>query len=182
MVTGVEPAAAMLAAARAKPDAERVRWVHGDAAHLPELNADLAVMTGNTAQVFLTDQDWAAALDAVNAALRPGGHLVFEVRNPARQPWLDWNRDTTWRRLDVPGAGQVETWWDLIDATGDLVRFRRTFVFAADGARLTSESTRCFRPRTAIEQSLQAASYTLADVREAPDRPGREMVFIARRN
>jgi SAM-dependent methyltransferase len=181
-VTGVEPAAAMLAAARAKPGAERVHWVHGDAKDLPDLRADLAVMTGNTAQVFLTDQDWAAVLDAVSAALRPGGHLVFEVRDPAGQPWLGWNRDATWRRLDVPGAGQVETWWDLTGVTGELISFRRTFVFAADGVRLTSESTRRFRPRTAIEQSLQAAGYTLAAVREAPDRPGREMVFIARRH
>ena len=181
-VTGVEPAAAMLAVARAKPGAERVRWVHGDAAGLPELQADLATMTGNTAHVFLTAQDWAAALRAVHAALRPGGHVVFEVRDPARQPWLGWNRDNTLHRLDVPGVGQVETWWDLIEATGDLVTFRRTFVFAADGATLTSESTRRFRSRTGIEQSLQAAGYTLGDVRGAPDRPGREMVFIAQRD
>lgn len=51
---------------------------------------------------------------------------------------------------------------------------------AADGRVLTSESTRRFRSRAGIEQSLQAAGYTLRDVREAPDRPGREMVFIAR--
>jgi hypothetical protein len=82
----------------------------------------------------------------------------------------------------VPGVGQVETWWDLIEVTGDLVTFRRTFVFAADGATLTSESTRRFRSRTGIEQSLQAAGYTLGDVRDAPDRPGREMVFIAQRD
>lgn len=179
-VTGAEPSAAMLAVARAKPGAERVRWVHGDAARLPGTRAELATMTGNTAQVFLTDQDWAAALTSVRAALRPGGHLVFEARDPAGQPWLRWNRDVTWQPLDVPGVGRVETWWDLVDVAGDLVTFRRTFAFAADGTVLTSESTRRFRSRAGIEQSLQAAGYTLRDVREAPDRPGREMVFIAR--
>lgn len=85
-VTGAEPSAAMLAAARAKPGAEQVRWVHGDAASLPGTRADLATMTGNTAQVFLTDQDWAAALTSVRAALRPGGHLPVAGRDRAVAP------------------------------------------------------------------------------------------------
>ena len=37
-------------------------------------------MTGNVAQVFITDDDWAQVLHAVRAALRPGGYLVFETR------------------------------------------------------------------------------------------------------
>jgi hypothetical protein len=42
------------------------------------------VMTGNVAQVFLTDEDWARALQGIAAALRPGGYLVFETRRPER--------------------------------------------------------------------------------------------------
>ncbi|MER7371009.1 class I SAM-dependent methyltransferase, partial [Nonomuraea wenchangensis] len=41
-VTGVDPAGASLAVARAKPGAERVRWIHGDARALPPMAADLA--------------------------------------------------------------------------------------------------------------------------------------------
>ena len=54
-VVGVDPAGASLDIARAKPFAERVVWVHGDASALPAsgLAADLAVMTGNVALVFL---------------------------------------------------------------------------------------------------------------------------------
>jgi hypothetical protein len=37
------------------------------------------------------------------------------------------------------------------------------------------------RTRAAIEDSLTSAGYALADVRDAPDRPGREWVFIARK-
>ncbi|HEX6423414.1 MAG TPA: class I SAM-dependent methyltransferase, partial [Acidimicrobiales bacterium] len=58
-VTGVDPAAASLAVARRKPGADLVRWVEGDATTLPRLRVDLVTMTGNVAQVFLTDEDWA---------------------------------------------------------------------------------------------------------------------------
>jgi SAM-dependent methyltransferase len=59
-MTAVDPARASLAVARAKPGADRVRWVHGYATDLPPLRVDLVTMTGNVAQVFLTDADWAA--------------------------------------------------------------------------------------------------------------------------
>ena len=72
-VTAADPAAASLAVARGKPGADRVRWLHTGAANLPPVHADLAVMTGNVAQVFLTGQGWAAALRAARQALRPGG-------------------------------------------------------------------------------------------------------------
>jgi SAM-dependent methyltransferase len=53
-VIAVDPAAASLDVARRKPGADRVRWLHGDATNLPALQVDLATMTGNVAQVFMT--------------------------------------------------------------------------------------------------------------------------------
>ena len=49
------------------------------------------------------------------------------------------------------------------------------------GAMLTSDSTRRYPPRAAIEDSLISAGYELTDVRDAPGRPGLELVFIARK-
>ena len=178
-VTGADPAEASLDVARGKPGASRVRWLHTTAADLPTLRVELAVMTGNVAQVFLTDQDWAAALAAARRALRPGGRLVFETRDPAREAWREW--DSTRRRLHIPDVGEVETWTELTDVDGSLVSFRTTFVFASDGATLTSDSTLRFRDRDELTSSLTAAGFTVDDVRDAPDRPGREFVFITRR-
>src|SRR5215468_6102822 len=59
-VVGVDPAEASLEVARGKEFADRVRWIHGDATTLPPLQVDLAVMTGNVAQVFRTDEEWSA--------------------------------------------------------------------------------------------------------------------------
>jgi SAM-dependent methyltransferase len=180
-VVGVDPAAASLDVARAKPGADRVRWFHGDATSLPPLQVDLATMTANVAQVFLTDQDWATTLRHAYHALRPGGHLVFETRDPARKAWLDWNREATRARTNIPGVGEVESWCDVTDVSGDYVSFRHTFVFAEDLATLTSDSTLRFRFRAELDQSLQSAGFIIDDVRDAPDRPGREWVYIATR-
>jgi hypothetical protein len=54
-------------------------------------------------------------------------------------------------------------------------------VFGADGAVLTSDSTLRFRGRDELANSLAAAGLVVDDVRDAPDRPGREFVFVARR-
>jgi SAM-dependent methyltransferase len=107
-VVGVDPAAASLDVARAKPGGDRVRWIHGD-------------------------------------------------------------------------VGPVQSWVQLTEVRGDLVTFRGTVVFEADGAVLTSDSTLRFRGRDQVTRSLLAAGFSVDEVRDAPDRPGREFVFIATR-
>lgn len=104
-VVGVDPAEASLAVARAKDPAVRVTWLLAEAGTVPAVDADLATMTGNVAQVFRTDDDWARALSRIHAALRPGGHLVFETRRPERQAWREWQTDDAPLVLDVPGIG-----------------------------------------------------------------------------
>ncbi len=180
-VVGLDPAAASLDVARAKPGAQRVRWIHGDVTSLPPLAVDLATMTGNVSNVFLTPQDWLATLASVYAALRPGGYLVFESVDPTDRPWLRWNRESTYVRREAADTGVFESWLEVTQVKGDLVSTLRTYVFAADGARLTSAGTRRYPPRAVIEESLSSAGFELADVRGAPDRPGLELVFIARK-
>jgi SAM-dependent methyltransferase len=181
-VTAVDPAAASLEIARAKPHAHRVNWVFGDATMLPPLRVDLAVMTGNVAHVFLRDDDWAATLRAVLGALRPHGVFVFEVRDPAKRAWLEWTRDKSSRRIETRRAGPVESWVEITAVDLPLVSFRTTVVFEADGSVETSDSTLRFRSRPEIASSLMEAGFAVEDVRDAPDRPGRELVFIARRD
>ncbi|MEV7215462.1 methyltransferase domain-containing protein [Kitasatospora cineracea] len=180
-VVGIDPAEASLAVAKSKDGAGTVTWIHGNATALPQLGADLAMMTGNVAQVFLSDDDWAQTLGAVGSALRPGGHLVFETRRPERRAWLEWAADTEPVILEVPGAGTVERHLQVTAVDLPLVSFRCTYRFASDGAVVTSDSTLRFRSRAEVESSLAAHDYRVLDVRDAPDRPGREFVFIAQR-
>jgi SAM-dependent methyltransferase len=158
-VTGIDPARAAVDVARGKPGAERVRWLDGDAGDLPPMQIDLVTMTGNVAQAIADPQAWRTTLRGAYEALRPGGRLVFETRDPAQrvwEEWAEWTRETTYRMTGIPGVGH-------------------------DGDVLTSESTLRFRERTEIERDLHEHGFVVEDVRDAPDRPGREFVFVARR-
>lgn len=180
-VVAVDPALASLDVARRKPNAERVRWIHGDARTLPPLSVDVAVMTGNVAQVFITDHEWLATLRGIRAALGSGGWLVFESRDPTRRAWELWTPELTRTIVDITDVGTVESWHELLDVDGELVSFRSMTRFHRDELLIESHSMLRFRDRSGLAASLAAAGYDIIDVRDALDRPGLEHVFIASR-
>ncbi len=179
-VIGVDPAAASLDVARRKAGAEQVRWIQGDASDLPSAAVDLVTMTGNVAQVLLTDADLVATLRACRRALRPGGRVLFEVRDPSQEAWRSWNRAASLQRTDVSDVGVVESWVELLDVALPLVSFRWTYRFERSGEVLTSDSTLRFRSRDEVEACIADAGLQVEEVRDAPDRPGLEWVFLCR--
>ncbi len=133
------------------------------------------------AQVFLTDSEWARVLTAARSTMHSGGSLVFETRDPARRAWDHWTRDETYREVEIPQVGPVGTWVEVTAVELPYVSFRHRFLFLADRTELTSDSTIRFRSRGEIADSLDAAGLELYEVRDAPDRPGLELIFIAKR-
>ena len=179
-VTGVDPALASLEVARTKLGSEKVRWLHGDAARLPAMAVDLAVMTGNVAQVFLDDQEWESALRSIGQALRPDGYLVFESRRPEYRVWEEWAREPAEAALSSPDLGPVTRRFTLTEVALPLVSFCYEYAFA-DGTRIVSSSTLRFRSSAEFEESLTRSGFRTLDVRQAPDRPDREFVFVAQK-
>jgi len=178
-VVVVDPAEASLDVARGKPGADRVRWVLGTTESLSGLEVDLVVMTGNVAQVFLDDDSWAAVLRDAHRLLRAGGHLVLETRRPEDRAWERWRTEQGPRTAGTPDA-PVTRWFTVTRVDLPFVSFRDEFDLP-DGSRVVSCSTLRFRGREEVERSLAAAGFTVVDVRDAPDRPGREHVFLARK-
>lgn len=93
----------------------------------------------------------------------------------------EWAADPAQAIVDFPGIGPVEQRREVTEVSLPFVSFRYTYRFLADGAVVTSDSTLRFRSCDEVESSLVAHGYRVLDVREAPDRPGREFVVIAKR-
>lgn len=182
-VIGVDPDEASLEVARSKGGADDVAWLHGDISILPhETVVDAVTMTANVAQVFLTSEELQATLDRAFAALRPGGHIVFETMDPAKRCWERWLRDRTRSTAEVAGVGRVEGWVETTKVDGPLVTFGGEYTFHSLGYVMTPPDTTIrFWTPDEIEGSLQEAGFSLQDVRDAPDRPGQELVFVAQR-
>jgi len=70
---------------------------------------------------------------------------------------------------------------DTTEIDGPLIGICSTFGFASDGTTVTSNSTLRFREREEVETDLAECGFEAPDVRDAPDRPGREYVVVARR-
>lgn len=160
-VTGVDPAGTMLGLARHRDGGGSVRWIESDAASLALAERfDLAVMTGHVLQVFLADAEVLAALRAVHRHLKPGGRLALEMRNVFAREWESWVPVETRQRLDVPGAGPVEVFYDVAGVEGRLVTFETHFHFGPRDAALAMSTLRF------MEQAEVAAFLTQAGFSE----------------
>lgn len=123
--------------------------------------------------------NWKTTLLAIKNRLKNTGRFVFEARDPAKQGWLEWTKSRTFRKRDLPGIGEVEAWVELTNVSLPLVSFKWTYHFKKDDEVLTSESTLRFREKAEIEESLIETGFRLTEIRDAPDRPGKEFVFIS---
>jgi hypothetical protein len=105
--------------------------------------------------------------------------VVFETRDPARRAWEGVTPELTRTVVNVSGVGEVESWAELTEVAGQFVTFRSTIGFRRNDIVLESVSTLRFRNRPEVEASLLTEGFEVVDVRDAPDRPGLEFVFLA---
>lgn len=163
-VTGVDPAPAMIDFARSRPDADGVRWEHGDVGQLAGLDADLAVLTGHVCQVITDDGSWLETLEGVHAALRPGGRVAFESRNPGARIWLDWTPEATLSRIPDGAGGWVETWKVVTGTEPGHVRFDLHYRFLPSGEEIVSAGALRFRTLPELTRSLAAGGFDVEQV------------------
>ncbi|HEY4170866.1 MAG TPA: class I SAM-dependent methyltransferase [Reyranella sp.] len=158
-IVGVDPAAAMLDVARARPGGERVRWVQGDARSIRlESRFDLVVLTGHAFQVFLTLQDRASALATIASHLNLTGRFVFDSRNPAVEAWKKWTPEKSRREIVHPTLGRVHAWNDAAhDAATGIVIYTTVYEVIASGRRHSAPSKIAFTSREQLEAELRNA-------------------------
>jgi SAM-dependent methyltransferase len=184
-VTGIDPSLAALAAARAKPGAKRVAWIHGTAESAPDASFDIVLMTGHVSQ-FLLENEWAGALGAIRHALVPGGRLAFHAYDPRERIWERWTPEDTRRFIAMPGGTTVLTWTEVTDVSNDEVSFSHHYQWFPGGERLRSDSTLRFWSEQRLRQSVTDAGFTIERVdggwRGEPVGLGNgELIVVARR-
>jgi SAM-dependent methyltransferase len=184
-VIGVDPNPLMLDVARSRVHGGRVHWIDGGATDVGTPHADLAIMAGHVVQFFLGDDEWCDALIALRRALRPGGHLAFESRNPDGREWEQWTRARARVVIDA-AAGPIETWTDVQDVRDGIVSCTNHYVFARTGEELTSPVRLRFRTRDELTGSLERAGFAVEHVyggwdrrHVAPDPTGPELIYIS---
>lgn len=191
-VTGVDPAAAMIEIARSRvADAQlndAVQLIRGTAADLGPSSADFAVMVGHVAQYFLHRDQWDEALRHTFAALRPGGHLAFESRNPQAMHLDAWDAESTRETQAHPDGGEFTSWLEVADiehddADGDLITAHGHTIYP-DARHVVAQETLRYRPLGVLRESVEHAGFVIREIwgdwdRSAADEDSPELIFLA---
>jgi len=159
IVTGVDPAAAMLDIARRRAGGDGVSWRAGDARAIRlGRTFDLVVLTGHAFQVFLTEDERRAVLATIAAHLAQGGRFIFDSRNPLREEWREWTPEASRREIVHPDFGRVRAWNDVArdDATG-IVTYETVYEVEATGRRHGARSRLSFPGRGELERLIAGA-------------------------
>lgn len=151
-VTAADPAEAMLAVARLKPDAGKVRWVTATAEDFrADTRFDLILMTGNAFMALLTEEAIAAAFATMRRHLAEDGRIAFESRNPR----IDWSSAWDYEMPLATDKGAVIERRRFLQMDGPIMTFVFDYVFA--GETITTQSRIRFRDREEIIDHLHAA-------------------------
>ncbi|MBI1185905.1 MAG: methyltransferase domain-containing protein [Alphaproteobacteria bacterium] len=183
-LVGLDPAAAMLAHARARDDIE---WIEGDLAGVCWEGAfDLVVMTGHAFQTLVHDAEVHAALVAVRTALIEDGVFAFETRNPGARAWESWTPDRR-HTVRVRGATVADVREVIVPFDGEVVTFTHTFSSPDWPAPRVSRSTLRFLGADALAAALATAGLRIetqhGDWDRAPLGPGSpEIITLAQRS
>ena len=181
-VVGVDPSVRMLAYARRRAGTAAVKWVLGDSRSIPPGAFDYAVMTGNVAQ-HIGEADWTRTLGDLRKALRAGGILAFESRNPAVRAWESWAAGE--RSTRETAHGTLIEWSEAEETAPGTVKLLAHNFFVKTNETVTETQMLVFRKRNALEGQLKTAGFDIEAVygdwerspfmRDAP-----VMVFVAR--
>jgi SAM-dependent methyltransferase len=157
-VLGVDPSVTMLDHARRQPGADSVTWIHGDASAIALTGAaDLAICTGNAIMQISADE-LPSALKSLAEALRPGGTISFESRNPAYRAWERWTPEATYGER-VTQVGRLREWLEVTDVDEGRVVFDAHNVFPGGEDRVYT-NVLFFRTVEEFRRELGSAGFT----------------------
>ncbi|QQO74326.1 class I SAM-dependent methyltransferase [Morganella morganii] len=180
ILTGADPAAAMLAIAQKKTG--RVSWLQASAETLDAgMTYDLIILSGHAFQVFLTREQRIAALQNMQRHLSPDGIVLFDSRNPAAEEWREWIPALSREVQRSDKLGDVISWNDVSEHNG-IVRYQTFYQIGENGPVYRAESDIAFPSAAEITEAVTFSGlmvrHIYGDHQSGPFRPdSREMVF-----
>lgn len=141
-------------------------WIVGDSTNLQSNAFEAIVMTANVAQVFLTEDSWINVVNNVYRALKPGGHFIFDTRNPLAKVWEQWEKDMTPdHAIDLVNGEPLEIWTQYEGFVDDVFTFFEMVKKARTGEVIIHEKMQLkFRTQETIYQSLKNAGFSQIQV------------------
>ena len=184
-VTGVDPASQSLAVARAKSGAEPVTWLEGTHEVLPAAAFDLIVMNSHVAQFLVDDVEWSQALSSFRRALRPGGRLAFDSRDPQARGWEAWNPVDSREAIGLPDGHHVTIWTEVVEVANSNVTFVIHYQHSDAVEEWRSRNTLRFRSEPELRSTLVEAGFAVEAIyggwrREPVGHADGEFIVVAR--
>jgi hypothetical protein len=118
-------------------------------------------MTGNVAQ-HIPDSEWERTLRDIREALRDGGVLAFESRNPQARAWEKWAAAEPTVRDTVNGP--LREWYDVNETEPGQIVLTGHNRLEDTGEQILEQLTLAFRERQLIEQQLREAGFVVDGV------------------
>ncbi|WP_240510218.1 methyltransferase domain-containing protein [Virgibacillus profundi] len=147
--------------AKQKAYAQELTWIVGDSANLKPEVYDVVIMTANVAQVFITDESWQAVVNDAYSALKPGGHFIFDTRNPNAKTWEEWQKDDTVDQIQDLNTGDTLTIWEEYEGlNGSVFTFYEKIKNEKTNKVIEDKVQLIFRSYEEISQSLYQAGFT----------------------
>ncbi|MGM0834695.1 MAG: class I SAM-dependent methyltransferase [Bacillota bacterium] len=161
-ISAVDPNEEAIEYAKNKEYPGDVTWIVGDSSNLQTNAFDAVIMTANVAQVFLTDKSWQHVISDVYRALKPGGHFIFDSRNPLAKEWEQWEKDMTPDVATNKTSGEpLEIWTEYEGFVEDVFTFYETVKNARTDEVLIHEKMQLrFRTQEEIHASLQQVGFS----------------------
>jgi SAM-dependent methyltransferase len=161
-ITAIDPNAEAIEKAKGKECADEVTWIVGDSSNLQTNTFDVVIMTANVAQVFLTDESWQKVITDAYHALKPGGHFIFDARNPLAKAWEKWKKDVTPDIAKDPVSGDtLAVWTEYKGFVGDVFTFYEIVKNTRTDEVLIHEKMQLkFRTQEEIYESLQQVGFS----------------------
>lgn len=165
MVTGVDPALAMIEFAKKRQGGGSVDWHCSSISEFTSSTRfDLITMTGHAFQCLHEDAEILQLFSLIRRLLGDNGRFVFETRNPAFGEWSGWNpEDSRVKSISVTGE-PFEVYHEVVSVSDQFVEFNTTHKPGGSRKNKVCYSKLRFIPIEDLTNLISAADLAVSEV------------------